>query len=267
MITTIALDLDNTLLNYYKQISKINENVLKSLHKSGKKIILCSGRPIQAISSMIKQLELTKPDDYVITFNGGVVQNNITKKVIAHNTFNKKDIIPIYQIAKKLNFTLDIVGLDKVYSLMELGKSKYENYMDKAMKFKNVNFNQIPDNQKYGKVTAAFKYIYRDKILKNLPSYLKNKFHIFRTRRSIEFVPHHVDKANGLKYLLDYCNGSFKNVIAFGDESNDIGMIKAAKIGVAMGNATLETKKAADAITETNNNNGVAIFLKNYFQF
>ena len=57
MITTIALDLDNTLLNSAKEISEENERVLKQLHKMGKRIVLCTGRPIQGIQKLLTQLE------------------------------------------------------------------------------------------------------------------------------------------------------------------------------------------------------------------
>ena len=55
----IALDLDNTLLNSQKEISPANERALKRLHESGIKVVLCTGRPINAIGHYIDQLIFT----------------------------------------------------------------------------------------------------------------------------------------------------------------------------------------------------------------
>ena len=81
MIKMIALDLDNTLLNSDKEISARNERVLKALHDRGVHVVLCTGRPINAIWPYIEQLGLTRPDDFTITFNGGLVINNVTKEI------------------------------------------------------------------------------------------------------------------------------------------------------------------------------------------
>lgn len=69
MIKMIALDLDNTLLNSRKEISARNEAVLKKLHEQGIHVVLCTGRPINAIWPYIEQLGLTAAEDYTITFN------------------------------------------------------------------------------------------------------------------------------------------------------------------------------------------------------
>ena len=68
MIKMIALDLDNTLLNSRKEISARNEAVLKKLHEQGIRVVLCTGRPINAIWPYIEQLGLTAAEDYTITF-------------------------------------------------------------------------------------------------------------------------------------------------------------------------------------------------------
>ena len=77
MIKMVALDLDGTLLTSDKKISQRNEAILKQLHHDGIKIVLCTGRPINAIWKYIEQLGLTNVDDYTITFNGALVIQNV----------------------------------------------------------------------------------------------------------------------------------------------------------------------------------------------
>lgn len=96
----IALDLDNTLFNSDKEISPRNEQVLKRVHQAGVKIVLCTGRPINAIRNYLDQLELNQAEDYTINFNGGLVTNNQTGEFLktGKETRSFKDVMncPFY---------------------------------------------------------------------------------------------------------------------------------------------------------------------------
>nr|WP_243465552.1 HAD-IIB family hydrolase [Oenococcus oeni] len=74
-----------------------------------------------------------------------------------------------------------------------------------------------------------------------------------------------VNKSFGLGQLIKHFGWTFDNVMAFGDEENDLPMIKSAGIGVAMGNAIKEVKEAAQAVTKLNTEDGVAAYLVKYF--
>lgn len=266
MIKMIALDLDNTLLNSRKEISKANEKILKSLHNAGQQIVLCSGRPIQAIMPMINQLGLNKPEDFSITFNGGLVQNNASKKILFQKTLNKAEVKTIYNFAKNLGFPLDVVGQSQVYSLVDLGKSSYQKFMRGLLKFTDLNFPDLPEKQPYGKVVSSAPGPIIDKIANNLPPVISKKFHVIPSRTTLmEFMAHNVNKASGLEKLLAHFGQSFDNLMAFGDHKNDIAMLKSARIGVAMGNAIPPVKKIANALADTNDHDGVGKYLKNYF--
>ncbi len=80
----------------------------------------------------------------------------------------------------------------------------------------------------------------------------------------IEVVRKGVHKAVGLKKIAHYFHIPQENIIAFGDEDNDLEMIEYAGIGVAMGNAIVELKKIADHETSTNQEDGIGTFLADY---
>lgn len=264
MITTIALDLDNTLLTSDKTISPRTEAVLKQLHSAGKRIVLCTGRPIKAIQPYLKQLELDQPTDYAITFNGGLVQQNTTGDVLARTSITKKDLLPLFAQAQQDGFFLDVIDLQQVYSITDLGKSPYEDFLKGLMPFKNVAFADLPDNDLFGKVVSAGKDA--KTVQAGLPSSITDFFHVVPSRRNLlEFLPPHTDKASGLQSLLGHFNEDYSNLMAFGDEENDLGMLKAANVGVAMDNAIPAVKAATDHDTLNNDEDGVAVFLENYF--
>lgn len=264
MITTIALDLDNTLLNSEKAISARNETVLKQLHANGIRVVLCTGRPIKAIQPLLKQLGLTEPDDYSITFNGGLVQQNATGDILARTSLSKDDIAPLHAYAQQLGIPLDVIDLTQVFSLVDLGKSEYEAFLKGLMPFSDVTFADLPADDKFGKVVSA-----STKAVDNrdqLPAAVTAKFHAVPSRRNLlEFLPQHTDKASGLKQLLAHFGEDDNNLMAFGDEENDLGMLAAAKVGVAMDNAIPAVKAVASDHTLNNDADGVAVFLEQYF--
>ena len=82
----------------------------------------------------------------------------------------------------------------------------------------------------------------------------------------LEFMKGGVSKGRALLEVADYLDISTENIMAFGDGQNDISMIETAGIGVAMENAADEVKSAADSITLSNNDDGVAVFLEEFFK-
>lgn len=266
MITTIALDLDNTLLNANKEISSENERVLKQLHHDGKRIVLCTGRPIQGIQKLLKQLALFEAGDYAITFNGGLVQHNQTQTVLDQTTLNKTNVAALYADAQVRNYPLDVIGPDQVYSLTALGKSDYEDFMGNALNFSDVTFDELSDNQNFGKVVCSAPADKIKEVRAGLPVALTDMLHIVPSRPELlEFLPKDVNKARGLTQLMAHFDESLENVMAFGDEENDYEMIEQVGVGVAMGNAIPKIKQVATAETLSNTEDGVAAYLKSYF--
>ena len=75
-IKLIALDLDGTLLNAKKEISRANKEALQAARAQGVKVVITTGRPLPAVELFLKELDLMGGEEYSITFNGGLVQTN-----------------------------------------------------------------------------------------------------------------------------------------------------------------------------------------------
>ena len=98
---------------------------------------------------------------------------------------------------------------------------------------------------------------------KEMQEALKGKAGVFRSEPFfLEIVPVGIDKAKGLSILLDKTGMKPSELIAFGDGYNDTPMLQFAGMGVAMGNAAEEIKKAADFITKSNDDDGIAFALE-----
>lgn len=264
MITTIALDLDNTLLNSKKEISARNEQVLKRLHEQGIRVVLCTGRPINAIWPYIEQLGLTAPHDYTITFNGGLVINNVSKDHLFELGMGKDDLQPLLDYVHARQIPLDVLDFERVYELTDHQGSIYRTVL------KNIEFNDTASKDlpaiTYSKAVMAIEPVTLNKIIADLPRDLTDHYHAVQSQPMImEFLPRKLNKAVGLKALLDHFSENFTNLMTFGDADNDLEMIEAAAKGVVMANGLPAVKAVADEVTDTNDNDGVAKFCERYF--
>ncbi|PWG00073.1 Cof-type HAD-IIB family hydrolase [Levilactobacillus bambusae] len=266
MIEMIALDLDETLLTTDKQISPKTAEALIKLHEAGKKIVLCTGRPINAIWKYIEQLQLTNDDDYTITFNGALVIQNTTKDVLARSGMSKTDLQPLYDFAKQNGNPLDVLDFEQVYPIADLTPSQYQQMLKAPMDFVPTDFENLPD-QDYSKAVMSTNQEVLDEVADRLTPDMHKHYHIVRSQPKImEFLADGMDKAVGLEQLLDHFDLTFANLMTFGDAENDLGMIEAAGDGVAMVNGTDQVKAAADDMTTfDNNHDGIAKYLKKAF--
>lgn len=264
MIKVVALDLDNTLLNSNKEISAQNERVLKQLHAKGIHVVLCTGRPINAIWPLIEQLGLTTPDDYTITFNGGLVINNVSKERLFELGMSRDDLRPLLKFANEEKIPLDILDFDRVYELSDVPRSIYKAVL-KNIEFRDIKGANLPDTT-YSKAIIATPAEKLTPIIKQLPAELKEKYHAVQSQPMImEFLPPKVNKMVGLQALLKHFGLDFSNLMTFGDADNDFEMIQAAAQGIVMANGLPQVKKVATAITDSNDDDGVATYCEKYF--
>lgn len=266
MIKMIALDLDNTLLDSKKRISPRNTDVLQKLHKSGIKVVLCTGRPINAIWNYIEQLGLTDSEDFTINFNGGLVVNNVTKQPLFTTSLKPSELQLVYNFAHAHSYSLDVLDFDRVYEIMDMPRSIYKGTV-KNIEFVDSKFADLPQgDHQYAKMVMAIPAERLKKIIPTIPESLKQHFNVVQSQPHIlEFLPKGVDKSVGLKHLLDHFGWDFSNLMTFGDADNDLGMIKAAQDGVVMENGLPNVKEAANHLTSSNDDDGVAVYLEKFF--
>lgn len=268
-IKMIALDLDNTLLDSHKRLSQRNERVLRQLHHQGMKIVLCTGRPINAIWPLIKQLGLTDEDDCTINFNGGLVLQNTSRKVLFRQGMGYENIHLVYDYCQRHHYPLNVLDFESVYELTDLGKSGYSNFIH-HIQYHYQPFDELPKDKEYSKLIICTHVNVIEQAQQNLPEQIKKVFAVTRSQPYVlEFLPPNVDKAVGLQKLLDHYGFDFANVMSFGDGDNDLGMTKAVAAGqgvaVAMSNGVAAVRNAATEVTKSNDEDGVASFLEHYF--
>jgi Cof subfamily protein (haloacid dehalogenase superfamily) len=131
--------------------------------------------------------------------------------------------------------------------------------LNKALTYVPKTIEGLKEEALYNKVVAAVNVEYLDQQIPLIPSEEYERFEIFKTRPNLlEFMPKGVTKAFGLSVLGERLGITPQEMMALGDEANDLSMITYAGMGVAMENATDGVKSAANFVTKTNQADGVA---------
>ena len=115
-IKLVAIDIDGTLLNSKKEITPSVFEAIQDAKAAGVKIVITTGRPIAGVSKLLKELHLMDPGDYVITFNGGLVQETATGKELIKDLLDYEDYLDIESLANKLQIHSHAITKDGIYT-------------------------------------------------------------------------------------------------------------------------------------------------------
>lgn len=255
----LALDLDGTLTNSKKEISAPTLEALIDIQKKGKKVVLASGRPTYGIVPLAKQLHLQEYGSYILSFNGGRITDCRTNQPIYNKTLPMDVLGPLFQIVKKYP-ELNILTYDSEHIISGIKANKYTELES------SINHMPIVEVDDF---TTRFKDPVNKFLITGEPAIIeKAKAEITNHFRSylyvycsdpffLEIMPPNIDKAHSLLRLLTSIGLTADQMICCGDGYNDLTMIEAAGLGVAMENAQPLVKEQADYITRSNDDDGV----------
>lgn len=260
----IAVDLDGTLLTDDKKISKQTKDVLMKAQEEGHYVVIATGRPQRASIAYYQELQLKTP---MVNFNGAYVHHPLDRSWgVHHHPIDLRVAKAIFEACSdfKVKNVMAAV-LDDVY--LNLHDERFIS----ALTMMGGEY-VIKTGNLQSKLTEAptSMLIYPDEDdAEKLRSVLTEAHAEVAENRSwgppwniIEIVKSGQNKAVGLKRIAEDLHIPRERIIAFGDENNDLEMIDYAGQGVAMGNAIDELKNAAKAVTKTNQEDGIAVYLK-----
>ncbi|MCY6371118.1 sugar-phosphatase [Clostridium ganghwense] len=258
MYKLIALDMDGTLLKEDKSISEENYIAIKKAKEKGVKVVLSTGRPQKGIEKYLKELNLLSDEDYCVTYNGSVIQNTGTNEILYKKLLTCEDAHYLYDLSKKLDINIHALTTTSCIAPKLTKYTELEVTMN-GINFEEVDFATLTDSTPIVKIMLIDEPEKLSEAIEKLPEEVYEKYTVVRSAPFfLEFLDKTVNKGAGVKALAESLGINQNEVICMGDAGNDLHMIKYAGLGVAMGNAFLEVKKAADYITYTNEDDGVA---------
>ncbi|PPA72351.1 Cof-type HAD-IIB family hydrolase [Jeotgalibacillus proteolyticus] len=258
----IVLDLDGTLLTDEKIISEKTKTTLFKAKEEGHEVMIATGRPYRASEAYYKELGLTTP---IVNFNGAFVHNPVNQRWgVFHEPMDLRVVRDVVEACQDFQFH-NIVA--------EILDDVYLHYHDEKLldifSFGNPAI-QTGDLRTYLPASPTSVLIHADeKDVQTIRSHLDDVHaEVIDHRRwgapwhVIELVKKGLNKAVGIRKAADALTIPQSRIIAFGDEDNDIEMLEFAGIGVAMENGIKSVQTAANEITASNNEDGIALFLE-----
>lgn len=288
MYKLVAIDLDGTMLNSYGMVTENTKQVIKNTINKGIEVIIASGRPIDSIKTIAKEIE---SENYFIAGNGALIYDIKKDEIIYEKFMNKQKVLEIIKICEENSISYNIYT-EKTIIAKGLKYNVLYYYKENLKKEENkkTNITIVEDvyeyiknleNEKFLKITVCdeTKSVFNS-IIRKLRTVedidVLDVLHMSRKmiKQGTEDVPieyyyteislKDVDKWNAIEYLANKMNISKDEIIAIGDNINDKEMIENAKVGIAMGQSTPVITEIADFVTSNNNEDGVAKALEKY---
>ncbi|MCI5596034.1 MAG: Cof-type HAD-IIB family hydrolase [Lachnospiraceae bacterium] len=251
-------DLDDTLLNSQKQVCEENKTAIAELIDQGHKIVLTTGRSIPSAVKQAENIGLTFEGCYLIGFNGGEIYDTYARKTLYKSRLSIDMVKDIFDLAEEYHQHVQTYDERFVLSRTENPHLlRYCELMSCEYKIVDDIFSVLGDGP--SKVIIAN---YEDHaILEKLREIILDRHgdivdSFFSDTALLEVVSKGTSKGSALVRLCDILGVPLENTVASGDAMNDIPMIQAAHVGVAMINGDDCVKEVADYITTTDNNHG-----------
>ena len=287
MYKLIAIDLDGTLLNSNGVVSNETKNVLKQIVNKDIKIVLASGRMIDSIKTIAKEIGGQK---YLIAGNGSIVYDIENSQILYKNFLSKEKVLDVIKICEENSIFYNIYTQSEVltpslkYNVLYYNKENANKEEKDRTKINIVDnmYEYIKNSEKedFLKITICdedrtiFNSIIRKvKQIKDIDvldiEHMSRK-NITNGTETVEISysytevsAQNVDKWEAIKYISERENILSEEIIAIGDNINDKKMIENAGLGIAMKGSTPNITEIANIVTEENNNaDGVAKVLK-----
>ncbi|CAK8584279.1 Cof-type HAD-IIB family hydrolase [Priestia megaterium] len=229
----IALDMDGTLLNNQQEISTENREAITKAQEQGVHVVLSTGRSLLTCREYAQSLQLSS---YLITVNGSEIWDE-SGELVERKLIDASSIEKMWNLTQEHKLNFWAVTTDKVWR---------DEFPEDIASQEWLKFGyDIPDDA------------LREEVLKQIAGI--SDFEISNSSlTNLEINALGINKAKGIMTVCERLGITMDEVIAMGDSLNDMAMIEAAGCGIAMGNAQEAVKEAADWVTDTNVNNGVA---------
>ncbi len=287
----LILDLDGTLTNKDKQISKRTKEALFRAMDAGVSLVLASGRPSFGIMPLARELEMETRGGYILSYNGGSIIRMQDGKVLYQERIKREEQGQIFDLIAEHRLDFACSEAEEIF----VGNNISNRYMNIEAGINKMNMKEVAKGREYITWDLPKFVLFYDEanagkageeIGKGIKAYPKTvdysvaqesdiavlkekerivkaaigeKFEVYRSEPFfLEILPKGIDKAKSIARLLDILGLVPEEVIACGDGFNDISMIRFAGLGVAMENAVPAAKEAADYITFSNDAEGVA---------
>jgi Cof subfamily protein (haloacid dehalogenase superfamily) len=261
VIRLVAIDLDGTLLNDTKQVSVQTANALRCLPQRGVKMVIASARPPRSVRQIHSMLAL---DTLSIHYNGALIWDEVGKKVIEHTPMAGALVTGIIAQARSQfpDVLVSCEVLDRWYT--DRFEQSYTTETGRLFRPDVIAPLETFCNQPITKLMLLGHPDMISELNETLPPGLSEATCVRCDPELLQIMDSRANKAAALRKVADFYSVPLEQIMAIGDAANDVEMLEAAGIAVAVDNAHPSVKAVADWIAPSNNDHGVHAALRRY---
>lgn len=268
-IRLVTVDMDGTLLDNNSKISQRSLDIIAKAQAQGVIFSICTGRFFENISILVKDYGLDCP---LISLNGGKTSLAPFGESIASYKMPQESALATFWRLEELDAHYFIFG-EGFVAISHLGNLHHsqKDFGARMETEANITYYYGKEACMQGISRGIFKYyIHAENDSQKLARIRNGLLDIpdlnitQSSNANIEIMPQGIDKGKGVRDLARYFRIPLEEVMAIGDQDNDLPMLQVAGFSVAMGNATPEVKALADVITLSNAEDGVAAAIERY---
>lgn len=261
----IAFDLDGTLLTSQATILESSKQAIKAAQAKGLKVFIVTGRHHTAVRPYYAELDLDTP---VICCNGTYLYDFHNDEVLLSRPLSTEQVDFLIHQAHQQNIHTAVYTRDAmVYEQLNPHFAKLQKWVDSCPEQVRPNVHQIESFQTLlDEGTIIWKVLISDPNLEKMQNFVENlPLDQFSPEWSwedrVDITCKGNSKGNCLSELLKREQINPENVIAFGDNFNDISMLSLVGMGIAMGGSELDVQQSAKLVIGSNNEDSIALVL------
>ena len=261
----IAMDLDGTLNNSQKHITDITRAALMQAQRQGIRLALASARPSPGLFKERDILGLQDFGGILMSYNGGRIVDAATGSTLFETAM---DLGQTKQVLRQLEALPVTPILDDGRQFYVTDAQGYKvPYECRNNNMVCTEVENLADFLTFAPIKILMSVLPEalPQVQQQIAAFLPQSLTVVQTADFyLEVIPKTINKGQGIRDICRTLGISPGEVMAFGDAANDIPMLREAGMGVAMGNASAETKAAADYVTSTNDEDGIAAALQHF---
>lgn len=257
-------DMDYTLLNHNKEVSERNKVAIKGAMEKGIMVVVATGRVFTSARMYTRLLGIDTP---IIASNGAIIREDHTNRTIYQSLLPDEAAMKMIRLCKEYGLYCHVYTKDKIYTERIVNISKTYSEWNKRYEDENrIDIHLIPKIEdvielEKGNILKAVVVDDDSEKLRSIREQILETGLVSVSQSlsdNIEVMNSEVSKGNAAKILAEMYGIDREEVIAIGDNENDISMIEYAGLGIAVGNADDFVKNAADFVTGSYDRDGVA---------
>lgn len=261
----LVTDLDGTLLTSRKIIGPRTRQALADYRQRGGQLAACSARPVSSMMQLLQEQEVDTLFSWCAGFNGGQILAMAQQRIIHSAGLSSQQLQDIDRHSVLSRYSHHFFSAGAIYCRDDYPVARWTRYEARLFDLPLIaapSENIVNRNDIY-KITLVADSSKIDSLDAQLNIILPVDYRATVTgAHYIDIQRAEINKGYAIKTLIEQAGICAAQVIAFGDQQNDVSMFTAAGVGIAMGNAPASVKKQADYVTASNDDEGIADALK-----